>query len=395
VPVDAAPGDEMTEHKFLVAARALGPSLAARSTKIEAARTLPSDVVADLRDADLMRLCVPGVLGGPELSPADVVSVIEEVAYHDGAAGWCVMIAATTSLLAAFLPPVHATEIYGDATSITGGFAAPVGRARPVDGGLEVTGRWQWGSGTQHCTWIGGGCLLVGSDGQPTPRLDGLAAPFVLFRPSQVELLDTWHVSGLKGTGSTDYEVNRAFVPEGRWVEIGAVQPLRGRSLYRFSFFGMLALGISAVTLGLARRAIDELVALAGDKRPQGSSRTLAERTSTQADVASAEATVDGARALVDRRIAEAWATVERGDPLTDDQRRDLRLAATHAALASAHAVDVMYDCGGGASIFDASPLQRTFRDIHVATQHAMVAPRTLEPVGRMRLGLATDTRQL
>ena len=385
----------MREQGLLGVASELGPSLAARSSKIEAARTLPADVVHDLRAAGLFRLCVPSVLGGPELAPSDVVDVIEEVSYHDGSAGWCVMIAATTSLLGAFLSPAHANEIYGDPETISGGWAAPVGRATAVDGGLEVTGRWQWGSGTQHCTWIGGGCLVVDADGKPAARADGLLAPFVLFEASQVELLDTWHVSGLKGTGSTDYEVARAFVPEGRWVEIGASEPLRGRALYRFSFYGMLALGISAVALGLARRAIDELVDLAGSKRPQGSSRSLAERTPTQAEVGAAEAELRAARALVDQTIEGAWTVVSNDEPLTDEHKRTLRLAATHATLASARAVDLMYTAGGGASIAESSPLQRAFRDVHVATQHAMVAPRTLELVGRMRLGLDTDTRQL
>ncbi len=379
----------------LATARELGPSLAERSAAIEAARTLPDDVVTDLRDAGLFQMGVPRVLGGPELSPTEQVAVIEELAFHDGAAGWCVMIAATTSLLAAFLPDDHAKAIYGSPQAITGGFAAPMGRARVTDGGLSVTGRWQWGSGTRHCTMIGGGCLVVGDDGQPGPRPDGLIAPFVFFDRADVTFHDTWRVSGLKGTGSTDYETTDAFVPEGRWVQIGASEPRRGGSLYRFSFYGMLAVGISAVALGLARRALTELITLAADKRPQGSSRPLAERAPVQADAARAEATVRASRALLDDAIGDAWRALERGDLVDDEHRRLLRLAATHATQESARAVDLMYTAGGGASVYEASPLQRVFRDVHVATQHAMVAPRTYELVGRMALGLDTNTAQL
>jgi alkylation response protein AidB-like acyl-CoA dehydrogenase len=165
--------------------------------------------------------------------------------------------------------------------------------------------------------------------------------------------------------------------------------------LYRFPFLGALALGVCAVTLGLARRAQDELVALAGGKRPAGSSRSLAERPVVQAAVARAEAGWRSARALVRESGAEAWADAEAGRPLADEHRRRLRLAATNATWQAAAAVDLMYHAGGGSSIHEASPLQRVFRDVHVATQHGMVADRTLEPVGRMALGLPTDARQL
>ena len=385
----------LSSADLAAAARRLGASLADRSAAIESNRTLPPDVVDDLRDAGLFRLFVPGELGGPELGVQEAMDVIEEIAVHDGAAAWCVMIAATTGLLAAYLPEPHAEAVYGDPGAITGGFAAPLGRARATDGGLLVSGRWQWGSGTRHCTSIGGGCLLVDASGAPVRRDDGLVAPFVFFEPNDVELLDTWYVSGLRGTGSTDYQVEGAFVPEGRWVQIGLDRPRRGGPLYRFSFYGLLALGITSVALGVARRAIEELLALAGHKRPQGSSRPLAERAPVQADVAAAEAIVRSSAAYVADSIGVAWNVVLAGNELTDGHRRSLRLAATHGTQEAARAVDLMYAAAGGAAVYDNSPIQRVFRDVHVATQHAMVAPRTFELTGRLLLGLDTDTRQL
>lgn len=349
----------------------------------------------DLRDAGLFRLFVPSALGGPELEVQEGMDAIEEIARSDGAAAWCVMIAATTGLLAAYLPDPHAHALYGDPAAITGGFAAPLGRATEAEGGLIVSGHWQWGSGTRHCTWIGGGCLLVNGAGAPAPRADGLVAPFVFFEPTDVDLLDTWYVSGLRGTGSTDYRVDRAFVPEGRWVQIGLDRPRRGGALYHFSFYGLLALGITAVALGLARRAVNELVALAGHKRPQGSSRPLADRAPVQADVATAEAMIEASRAFMADAIGRAWEVVSAGDELTVEHRRLLRLAATHGTSEASRAVDLMYAAAGGAAVYDDSPIQRVFRDVHVATQHAMVAPRTFELSGRLRLGLDTDTRQL
>ncbi len=381
---------------LLAATHDITRRLADRSAEIETARTLPTDLVAELAGAGLFRAFVPASLGGSEAPVADGLAVIEELATADGSTAWCVMIAMTTGLLGGFLPDEHARTIYGSPDSITGGLAAPAGRAIPLpDGGLRVSGRWAWGSGSRHCTWIGGGCRLVDPTGVPAPRADGLEAPFVLFNAADVELLDTWHVSGLKGTGSTDYQVSDLVVPEGRWVQVNVDAPREDGALYRFSFFGMLALGIASVTLGLARRAIDELVELAVDKRPQGSSRLLAERAPVQAEVALAEAEMRAARAFMNDTVEDAWRSVSAGDPITDEQRRSSRLAATHATLASASAVDRCYTAGGGAAIYEDSALQRVFRDVHVATQHAMVAPRTLELAGRLRLGLPTATGQL
>jgi len=387
-----APG---TATATVAAARTLGPGLAARSAAIEANRTLPADVVADLQAADLFRLFVPADLGGPELAPQDALDVMEEVAFHDGAAGWCVMISATTGLVSASMPEDHARAVYADPGSIVGGFAAPMGRATVVDGGLRISGRWQWGSGIRHCTAIGGGCLLVGPDGTPTARADGLIAPFAFFDRADVEVLDTWHVAGLQGTGSTDYTVTDAFVPEGRWAQLGAGRPVRGGALYRMPFFGLFALGVTAVSLGIARRAVAEIVDLAGTKRPAGSSRPLAERGAIQADIARAEAIVAASRAFVADAVGIAWDTVQAGDEVSVEHRRRLRLAATHGTQEAARAVDLAYTAAGGAAVYLTSPIQRAFRDVHVATQHAITAPRTFELAGRLALGLETDTRNL
>jgi len=371
----------------------LGRKADARSAEIESLRRLPDDLAADLVATGLCRALAPAEVGGPEMAVAELVDAVERLAYWDGATAWCGMISATTSLLGGHLPEEWVEPIFGPPGSVTGGYAAPVGRATPSEDGLVVTGRWQWGSGTAHCTWIGGGTRLVGPDGEPTRRSDGLAAPFVFFAPDQVELADTWYTAGLRGTGSTDYSVTAATVPEGRWVQLGG--PARiDRRLYRFPFYGALAVGVATVCLGLARRAVAELVELAADKRPAQSTRTLAERSVVQAQVAEAEAAQRSARALLDATVAGATEAAAVGE-ITGEQRRLVRLAATNAALQAAHAVDLCYHAGGGSSVYESSPLQRVFRDVHVATQHAMVAPRTYEVLGRAALGLPTDLSQI
>jgi alkylation response protein AidB-like acyl-CoA dehydrogenase len=365
------------------AAERVGAKAGERSLEIEALRRLPEDIVGLLVDEQLFRVHVPAAYGGAELDIASAFAVTETLAFHDGSTAWCQMIAATTGLLAGSLPPEHARALFGDPNSVGGGFAAPMGRAEPTDGGVRVSGRWQWGSGTQHCTVIGGGTRFGPGD-----------ARFVFMEAPDVTVLDTWRVAGLRGTGSTDYVADDVFVPDGRWAVLGGPAIADG-PLYRFSFFGALALGVAAVAVGLAQRSVSELVALAAVKAPQGSSRPLAERAPVQADVARADALLRSARALVQDSVGAAWATVVAGNPNTVDEKWAVRLAASNAVEAAARAVDLMYTAGGGASIFEDSPLQRVFRDVHVATQHAIVAPRTMELLGRLRLGLDTDVAQL
>lgn len=382
----------MSDHFDLAA---LGRDAAARSAEIESLRRLPDDLAQGIRSLGFGRAMAPVEVGGGEWTVADTVERLEELAYWDGATAWCAMIAATTSLISGSLTEAWCETIYGDPAAHTGGFAAPVGRATRAGDGLEVTGRWQWGSGTHHCTWIGGGALIVDDDGNPSPLDDGTVAPFVLFPADDVTLdADSWRVSGLRGTGSVDYRVDSAVVPRDRWVQIGGV-PTIDRPLYRFSFLGALAVGISAIALGLARRAHDELVDMAGGKRPQGSSKTLAERSVVQDAIANADAARRAAQLLLEDAIQGAWAVAEDGGGVDAPTRLALRQAATHATKTAAGSVDVCYHAGGGAAVHDRSPLQRVFRDVHVATQHAMVAPRIMEVVGRSLLGLPTEVGQL
>ena len=217
----------------------------------------------------------------------------------------------------------------------------------------------------------------------------------MLFPAADVRIVDTWTVSGLRGTGSHDMTVEDVLVPAERSVSLMDDRPREQGALYAFPAFGLLAFGIAAVALGIARAAIEELVRLAGGKRSQGSRRTLAERGVVQAEVAQAEALVRAGRAFLDDAIDRAWERAAADGAIGVEERVGLRLAATHATTSAARAVDLAYNAAGGTSVYAASPLQRCFRDVHVATQHAMVASATWELAGRILLGLDTDTSQL
>jgi alkylation response protein AidB-like acyl-CoA dehydrogenase len=372
----------------LAAAHALAPEIAARGEEIESGRRLPPELAARFAEGGLFGVCVPARYGGSELAAADVVRVIEAVARADGAAGWCVMIGATTGMLAASLPEGWAKEIYGaNPRVVTGGVTAPAGVAEPADGGHLVTGRWTFGSGCQHSDWIVGGTRMPGASGGGS---DGADAHLMFFPRSEVTIHDTWHSSGLRGTGSHDFEVRRVFVPEGRSVLLGGRPRVTG-PLYQFPTLGLLALGVCAVALGIGRRALDEFAALAAAKTPTGSARPLAQRAVVQRQVGEAEAALRSARAYVFDAIGAAWEVAARGDALPGALKNDLRLAAANAAWRAAQAVDLVYHAGGGTSVYATSPLQRCFRDVHVATQHIMVAQPIFEVCGRALLGLPSE----
>jgi alkylation response protein AidB-like acyl-CoA dehydrogenase len=332
-------------------------------------------------------MCVPEVYGGLEQPPATTMQTIEAIAESDASSAWCVMIGATSGTVLSMLPADSAREIFAHPQILLGGVYAPRGQAVAEGNGFRVNGRWQWGSGTQNADWVMGGCQVI-RDGKPeVPRM-------MLVPADEIEFFDTWHVSGLCGTGSTDFGMNDLLVPASRAVGLGVDRPLE-RPLFAFPQFGLLAMGIAAVSLGLARASIEALIEIAGGKKPQGSSRSLAERPSTQSHVSRAEALVRSARAFYYEAIEAAWDRAQTGAPIGKTLRRDIRLATTHANRSSAKAVDLMYDLGGGTSVYLSSPLQRIFRDVHVATQHMMVGPATLEVTGRLLLGLETDTAQL
>ncbi len=360
----------------------------------ERLRRLPDELAAALVASGVLRTWVPRRYGGAEASALDGLELIEGLAYHDGSTAWCAMIALTTSLTAASLAPEVAEEIYGDPAAVTGGYALPAGTARAVEGGLVVDGRWSWGSGTSHCTWIGGGCLVVDGSGAPAPRPDGLVAPFVFFPRDQVELLDTWRVMGLRGSGSTDYAVADAFVPEGRWIQIGGPLVVEA-PLYRLPFLSTLALGVSAVALG-PRPPGRGRAGRAGRGQAAGAEHAHAGRAPGRPG---RRGPGRGGVALGPRLRGGGASRRRRrrpaGGPLGDDHVHRLRLAATDATWRAAAAVDACYTAGGGSSIHEASPLQRVFRDVHVVTQHGMVAERTYEPLGRRSLGLPTDMSRM
>lgn len=350
-------------------------------------RCLPEEIVSALRTSGLLRAGAPTAVGAPEASPTVILRCAEEVARGDASAGWCVSIAATSSLLGGWLSPEGLAEVFGDRLRVAAGVWAPRGRARRVAGGYRVSGRWAFCSGIRHSDFLFGGCTVQEQDENVRPSV--VAIPV-----GEMEILDTWHTSGLLGTGSHDALAADVFVPDHRTLWM-LDPPTSDAALYRFPIFGFFALSIAAAALGNARGAIEDLKTLAVEKVGMGSSRTLAQRPATWSVVAQAEASLRAAQALFYGAIADAWTAAQRTEPVSVALRVGLRLAATHTVRTAADVTRAMYDLGGGAAIYCASPLQRRFRDAHTATAHFQVNAATWELTGRLLLDQPAETAML
>ncbi|MGI9079750.1 MAG: acyl-CoA dehydrogenase family protein [Acidimicrobiales bacterium] len=374
------------------ALRTLAASLPARGAAIESAGRLPSDLVADLRATGVFSLWLPEELGGTEATPDEVIDAVEVLAAADGSTGWCAAVAVGTNALAGYLPEAGAREIFSSPSVITGGSFNPTGRATVSGDGLCVSGRWGFGSGSSHCDWLCGGCVVVDGSGQPVMTDDGRPdARLVFFPIGDATIVESWSVMGLEGTASNDFKAAGLEIPPHHTMTF-AFEPWPVGTLWRMPPMPLFFAPIAAVPLGLGRAAIDELERLAAEKTPYRSSRTLGERDVVQSMVARAEAAVRSAGAFLREAVGDVWADVHRGDPISMRQRALVRLAIVNASRAGIEAVDLCFEAAGSTALFAVNPMQRYFRDVHAAGQHVALAFSGLETVGRVLLGLEPDT---
>jgi alkylation response protein AidB-like acyl-CoA dehydrogenase len=378
-------------ERLIQVARGLAPNIESLREDIDRDRRLPASVVEAMGAAGLFSAWLPKALDGPELNVVEGVRLIEELARLDGSVGWCGSIAICYGRLAGYLQPDVARRIFAGGRTVIAGTLNPSGKAFATNGGYRVTGHWAYGSGITHSVWTLGVCVVHDQDG---PRRRQTGAPelrLVFFPTSAAEIIDTWHVSGLRGTGSHDYRVADLFVPEDHAISFPDADPTQPGTLFAMPLFFGLAVAIAAVPLGIARAAIDAVIQLAGTKTPQGSASVLRDKATIQADVARAEALLASARTYLCgkvRELSEAAANT----PSSMHRRAQMWLACAHAAQSCAQAVDLMYNAGGGTSIYENCRLERCFRDVHACTQHVAVSQGRYEACGRVFLGIDPGT---
>lgn len=383
-----------TEQAYVDRARSLVPILAEASERIEAERELPPDVLDALHAQGLFRLTLPAFLGGAEQPLALLARVTETIASADASVAWCLGQAFGCALSAAFLDEAPAKQVFGPREAVLAWGAGVRGKAIATDGGYRVSGSWGFASGGKHATWLGGHCEVFEADGTPRPGPRGTPAHrTALFPRAAANTADDWYVIGLRGTRSEGYSVDDLFVEEALTLDRESADECRlDGTLYRFNTTNVYASVFSGVALGIARAALDDLVALAGHKHPRGALSSMRASPVVQTRLAELEAKLSSARAYQQQVLDDVWRNVDASGDLSMEYRVQIRLATTYAINEATDVVEQVYRLAGATAIFESRPFERRFRDAHAVSQQVQGRHTNFETVGRFMLGLDVDT---
>jgi alkylation response protein AidB-like acyl-CoA dehydrogenase len=361
--------------------------LADGGNRSEEMRTLPADTVSVLREMGVFWAKTPAELGGEPLTPLEFCDVIEELAYVDGSVAWAAMIGAGCNGLAGgWLPAAEKVFRAGRPLPVVAGQLSPRGTGTPVEGGYIVTGHWRFSSGLRHSSWLIGAfkpqSLTSGRDCPAPP--DSAIVVFAIPR-DHAEIIDNWHVAGLAGTGSLDWRVDGAFVPEEMTYELGT-PAARGGDLFRLGMPTFVSNEVPPWCVGVARRALDDIaeISLHTDRFPGGP--TVSERAVFHKELGRAATRVRAARLLHRDAMATAWTCATGGLEPPEDVSVEVNVASVFAVETCADVVSDLFRYGGGRVLSLASPMQRHLRDLLAARQHLAVSEESYETAGRLIL---------
>lgn len=393
-----AAGSTALRAELLAGIRRRRAEFAAAGDRAEELRTLPADTVATLRAMGAFWLKTPAELGGTPLAPLDFCDVMEEFGYADAATAWMIMVGnGGTGTAGGWLPDTGARRVFapGGPLPLVVGTPGPRGTGRAVPGGYVVSGRWGFASGVAYADWLIGGFRVPGDDGHPDRLLVAVVPR------GQVEVLDNWHVTGLRGSGSFDFRMDEVFVPAEMTFE-RAASACRGGALFRQEAHVFLSNEVPPLCVGLARRALDEVAALAARTARFPGGPALSERAVFRKELGRAETRIRAARLVHRDAVAAALsATIRQRAPVSRRagsaaaRADDVDADGTHAAVAAASvyavetSVEVIADLfryGGGRVLALSGPLQRYLRDALAARQHIGVSEENFERAGRARM---------
>ena len=375
ISAQSAESASLLELHPLERAQALYDDIVAAGDQIDQDRQIPPDLVAKLKNANMLRLLVPKSMGGEEMDWFEYLDVIRTIAHADGSVGWCINQGCVFATNSAREPRSLAEEVWGVPIGSCGN-GPPIGAtSKSVEGGYLLSGKWIFSSGCRHANWL---AALVSSSSHP-PRLH-------LLPKDEIELIDNWQVQGLRGTGSFGFTCEDYFVPERRVMRMD-LPPIESGSIYKIPISLLFACGFGCVALGVARSGIDSVLELSKSKRPQFGKLTLAQDPVIQSKIGQAEGLFGGAKAFLYETVGDVWDKVRKNDRISMDERLRLRLAGTHAIRQSAAVVDIVYNLTGSNAIFASTTIQRKFQDIHVITQQVQGREAHYQTVGAHLLG--------
>jgi alkylation response protein AidB-like acyl-CoA dehydrogenase len=376
----------------------LAPIIAQYRDESEDQRYLAKPVYEAMRELGLFKLWLPKVLGGDEIDLHTALEITERLAKFDGSTAWNFMIGLQGSVLLGYIPEYRAREMMeGTPDATLGGSGQPGGVAVPVEGGYRITGRWSFASGSHHTRWLCGNCQIhddgvarVGEDGNPEMRM-------FWFNSDEYQLIDTWFTTGLRASGSGDCEVNDVFVPEDRYVQgMLTKSPYQTGTIFQTRVALLLGPPFSAVAIGVAREALAAFIELATKKKPSRSNKILSEYDSVANLIGRAEAKINAAHAYLHNTMCERlWPAMLEGNGDSEEIAVDVFYASAFAAQNAAEAVDILVEAAGGTGIYETSPLERCFRDVHMVSKHAgSQAAINYTRGGNFRLGFGFSMRR-
>jgi alkylation response protein AidB-like acyl-CoA dehydrogenase len=381
-----------SDDRLLAQLAELTSSLRAHANEADRLRQLPERVVRTLIELRLFRLWIPRRYGGLELPLPQTLEIYEAAARIDGSVGWAVMIGSGGGLFAAYLDPAVASELFAPANAVVAGSGAPDGRAERVAGGYRVSGRWRYASGANYATTFTANCVVT-EDGKPLVDADG--KPLIramAFTPSQVAVLPSWDTSGMRGTGSHDFEVRDVLVPDQRSFSVFTDTPREAGVLYRLPFGVLTELPITAVAVGIARHALDAFAVLAKQKKPQGSDTSLADDPTVQTQYATSHARWRLNQAALYALAEQSWQLVLGGCPLRTHELAEITASCTLCVSELEAAVGDLARLAGMSAIAQDDELARSSRDLQTLAAHVAVSPRHWRSSGRALLSAAAAT---
>ncbi|HUB95434.1 MAG TPA: hypothetical protein VL993_05930 [Stellaceae bacterium] len=354
-------------------AEALNPALRARAQSCEDLRRLPDETVADLHRSGLFRMLQPRRVGGSELPFRALVELGAIVAEGCGSTAWVLTNLASHHWMLGMWPKEAQDEVWDASPDdlISSAFVFPAGHAVQVEGGYRLKGRWPFSSGVDPARWN----LLGGVVRDERGR--ALESRIFLVPASDYRIVDGWFVTGLRGTGSKDVEMDETFVPSRRTLALAAIaggstpgSAVNPGTLYKLPALGLFSFVVAAVSLGLARGAVADYRASMTNRIGAYTGKRLADIAGVQVRLAEASALTDIASALMLKDCDEATLLTEAGTVPSLAEKARWRRDGAYAASMCTKAVELVFTAMGGAAVYLSQPIQRAFRDIAAANAH-------------------------
>ncbi|MFC7487057.1 acyl-CoA dehydrogenase family protein [Knoellia sp. CPCC 206453] len=381
-----------TTEEMVSRATALLPLLRQNAEQSETDRRVVEESIEAIADAGIYKLMVPARFGGYQSDLGTSLQVSMTLAQGDGSTAWASTLMNVCNWMAGLFPEQAQQEVWGENPDArVCGVLAPTATTRRVDGGLVVTGKWGFASGSYHSQWAGLGVPIVDETGQPVDQ--GMA----LIPMTELSIEDTWYVAGMRGTGSNTLVADEVFVPDHRILSVtravGGDYPTEHKeeSLYRSALVPVLALVLAAPPVGLAKHAMELVQASLAKGR--GISYTFYDKASlaptSHLSVAKAAQLIDTAELHLMRAANDIDTAAASGVYLDFQTRARVRADVSSTVLAAREAVDLLLNVSGAGSFAEANPMQRIWRDLETGTRHAVVNPDIgFELYGRALLGV-------